>query len=246
MRCSCAFFCSLLLLLPGAAVASDSDATQVVQPQAADVLASLHDYMSGVDTLQVKAVTTEEAVYGDSHKLQFGGTLTLGIRRPAQLFAVIHSDTENRRLNLNQETFTIFDEDVNVYAQADVPGTLDQVFSTLYSEFGLQLPGSELFGGNAYKLLVEDASEVVYVGKGQVNGVDCHHVAGSLASMDWQLWVRADGDPIVCKYLVTDRSLPLAPQYGMTFTEWLPGASISGEQFEFKAPADAEAIEFIQ
>ena len=246
MRRIWVFAISLVLLALGNSAWSDSAGNTVIQPEAGQVLSALHEYMSGVKSLSATANTTEEVVYGNSHKIQFDGALTIAIRLPSQLSAQVHSDEENRQIYLDEQTFTLFDEDLNVFAQTSVKGSLNDVLSQLYAEYGLTLPGSELFSGNAYDLLVGGATKIVYVGVGKVNGVFCDHIAGSLATMDWQLWVQTDGDPKVCKYLVTDRSVPLAPQYGMTFTKWQVDAGFSEDQFEFKAPADAEAIEFIK
>jgi len=214
--------------------------------EADDVLKAVQTYMSGLDSLLVQADVAEDSVYGDTHKLQFGGTLKLGIQRPAQFFAVYHSDFENRRMYVNGGSFTVFDEDVNVYAEASAQGSLNEVFDRLHADFGINSPGGELFGGNAYELLVKKASKVIYVGVSQVNGTACHHIAGVLENMDWQLWVQKDGDPQLCKYLVTDRDVPMAPQFSITFRKWVANADISAESFEFQAPADAEAIEFVR
>jgi hypothetical protein len=217
-----------------------------VDSQADEVLKAVTAYNSRLSSLVISAEITEESVYGDTHKLQFGGTLDIGIRRPASFFAVVQSDLENRRMYLSDGTFTVFDEDVNVYAQAPVPGNLHEVFSQLYTNYGISSPGGELFSGSAYELLVGNASSVIYVGVGNVNGRDCHHIAGILDDMDWQLWVRKGGDPELCKYVVTDRDVPMAPQFSITITKWAANAAISDRQFRFQAPADAEAIEFVK
>jgi len=217
-----------------------------VQPEADRVLKAAHAYLSGLDSVAIKAVTSEETVYNDTHKLQFGGTLEMGIRRPSQLFAVVHEDYSNRRMYLNGGTFTVFDEDVNVYAQTPAPGPLNEVFARLYADHGIDSPGGELFSGQAYELLVEHATRIVYVGMGNVNGTNCHHVAGILPDMDWQLWIRAEGDPELCKYVVTDRDVPLAPQFSITFTEFEANAELSDSQFDFQPPVDAESIDFVK
>jgi hypothetical protein len=217
-----------------------------VEPEADAVLKAMHTYMSGLDSLLISADISEDTVYGDEHKLQFGGTLTLGVQRPAKFFAVHHADFENRRMYLNEGTFTVFDEDVNVYAQTSAPGPLDEVFSRLHADYGISSPGGELFSGKAYELLVENASKVIYVGVSDVSGEACHHIAGVLENMDWQLWVRKDGEPRPCRYVVTDRDVPMAPQFSVTFKEWKANADISDQEFDFQAPADAEAIEFVR
>jgi hypothetical protein len=142
-------------------------------------------------------------------------------------------------------TFTVFDEDVNVYVQVPASGSLREVFARLHVKHGISAPGGESFSGNAYELLVQNASKVIYVGVSNINCTACHHIAGILQDMDWQLWVRKEGDPALCKYLVTDRDIPMAPQFSITFTKWQANTAISDQQFKFQAPADAEAIEFV-
>lgn len=241
----CRLFRSVLIVvwlgLPWAAFAQPE-----MDPNADRVFKAVHAYMSGLDSLLVNAETSEETVYGDTHKLQFGGTLKFGMQRPARFFATYHADYENRRMYLNDGTFTVFDEDVNVFAQVPASGSLDDAFARMQADYGISSPGGELFGGNAYELLVENASKVVYVGVSNVNGTACHHIAGILETMDWQLWVREEGDPELCKYVVTDRDVPMAPQYSITFEDWQANADISDRQFDFQAPADAEAIDFVR
>jgi len=217
-----------------------------VQPEAGEILKKLEVYMSSLNALEIEASVTEESVYGDSLKLQFGGVKKMRVRQPSKLTITTHSENQNSRVYLNDGKFTIFDEDVNVYAQVTVPKTLKEALISLSVDYNTVTPGSELFSGQAYKLLVEKASKVMYLGKGNVNGTSCHHLAGVMPDMDWQLWVRAEGDPQLCKYIVTDRSIPLAPQYSMTFTHWKKNTNIPDKIFEFQAPADAETIEIIK
>ena len=236
-------FASLIIWL---AQSSTAFGQPDVDPEADAVLKPIYAYMSALDSLLISAEILEESVYGDTHKLQFGGTLNLGMRRPASLFSEYHTDFENRSMYLNGGTFTIFDEDVNVYAQAPAQGSLHEVFSHLHAKYGIDSPGGELFSGNAYELLVENARKVIYVGESNVNGHACHHIAGVLENMDWQLWVRKKGDPEFCKYLVTDRDVPMAPQFSITFRTWEANADFSDKDFDFQAPDDAEAIEFVR
>jgi hypothetical protein len=234
---------SLVLYLGLSPVVS---AQSQIDPQAQEILDSISVHMSNLDSLLIMADISEESVYGEAHKLQFGGTLELGIQRPSRFFSKYHADFENKRMYLNDGKFTIFDEDVNVYAQAPAPGSLHEIFTLLHAKFGINSPGGDLFSGNAYELLVGNASKVTYVGTSNVSGNACHHIAGILESMDWQLWVRTEGEPQLCKYVVTDRAVPLAPQFTIQFREWTANAEIPDHEFEFNAPDDAESIVFVQ
>ncbi len=217
-----------------------------LQPEAIEVLEAAYDYARRLQSLRIRADFSDESVFGDAHKLQFGGTMELGISPPSRLYALVKGDYRNRRMYLKDGTFTVFDEDVNVYATAKIPGPLNEALQTLQSEYGLSAPGGELFGGHAYELLVERARKVILVGMANIGGVDCHHIAGTLDDLDWQLWIRAEGDPQFCKYVLTDRSIPLAPQFSITFTGWEADVKLPDSQFDLKAPADAERIEFVR
>lgn len=219
---------------------------QDVQPEADKILKNAQAFMSAQKSVEIVAAVTEEEVYDDTHKLQFGGTLKILIKRPAQMSVTNHSDYRNTQAYLNKGVFTLYDEDVNVYAQAPAPGTFADALASIYAKTGTVPGGAELFSGHAYELLVSNASKVIYVGKSNVEGNSCHHIAGILPDMDWQLWVRTEGDPVLCKYIVTDRDTPMAPQYTMTFTQWKSNADLSDKQFEFQPPADAEAIDIIK
>ena len=217
-----------------------------VQPDADKILKRVEAFMSSHKSVEIEAAVTEDEVFDDAHKLQFGGTITIFIKRPAQLSVINRTDYQNTHAYLNKGEFTLYDNDVNVYAQAPAPGTFSEALASIYESIGTVPGGAELFSGNAYELLVGKARKVIYVGKSNINGNSCHHIAGILPDMDWQLWVRAEGDPVLCKYIVTDRDTPLAPQYTMTFTKWKSNVSLSNKQFEFQPPADAEAIDIIK
>ena len=217
-----------------------------VQPEAKEVLKKLEAYMSSLVSVEIEANITEESVYNDTLKLQFGGTKKIFVRQPSKLSVTTHAEYQNSRVYLNDGKFTIFDEDMNVYAQATVPKPLKEALVSLSRDYNTTPPGSELFSGEAYEVLVDKASKVMYLGKGNVNGTSCNHLAGILPDMDWQLWIRAEGEPQLCKYIVTDRSIPLAPQYSMTFTKWKKNTNIPDKVFDFHPPADAEAIEIIK
>ena len=233
---------ALLLVVSSSAGFAQSD----LQPEAIEVLQAAYDYAHGLRSLRIQADFSDESVFGDAHKLQFGGTLELGILPPSRLYALVRGDYQNRRMYLEDGAFTVFDEDVNVYAQTKLPGPLNEALQTLQADYGLSAPGGELFGGNAYELLVERASKVILVGMANIGGVECHHIAGTLSDLDWQLWIRAEGEPQFCKYVLTDRSIPLAPQFSITFTGWETNAQLPDSQFAFEAPADAEHIEFVK
>ena len=244
--------CTLAFLLGSiAAIESWADGlaygkTGAVPPEAAAAIQSLQKHLSGIDGLRFHAQLTEETVFSDSHKIQFEGSLDVTIKKPSSFAADLRSDYHNRSYRLHDEIFTVFDEDVNVFAQASAGGTYSEALGRIALVYGADIPMSDLLSGQAYELLVEQASRVVYIGVGNVDDHRCHHIAGSVQDVDWQIWIRSEGDPWLCKYIITDRNQPMAPQFVLRFHDWEVVNEIAKKDFQFVAPEGAEQIEFIR
>lgn len=236
-------------LMASAAVLIDSPAHSAVDKvpaEAAEVVQNLQEHLNGIGGVRFTAQITEETVFDGSYKIQFEGTLKVSVEKPASFTVDVRSDYSNRSFWLSDEVFTIFDKDVNVYAQAPATGTYSEAVATIVAQYDADVPMTDLLSGRAYELLVGSATEVVYIGIGNVGDHRCHHIAGRLPEVDWQVWIRAEGDPWLCKYIITDRDQPMAPQYSLRFYDWEIGADFRTTEFQFVAPDGAEKVEFVE
>jgi hypothetical protein len=96
-----------------------------------------------------------------------------------------------------------------------------------------------------YSLLSETVVSSAHMGMAYVNGVECHYLAFRAPHVDWQLWVKAEGDPLPMKYVITTKWMTAAPQYSVRFREWNTDPKIEAGQFDFKVPQGAKRLETI-
>ena len=155
-----------------------------VPPEAAKALRSVQEHLRGIDGLRFHAQLTEETVFGADHKIQFEGTMEVAVKRPGSVAADLRSDYYNRSYRIHEGIFTVFDQDVNVYAQAAAAGTYSEALEIIALGYGADMPISDLLRGRAYELLVSQASRAVYIGIGNVDDHMCHHIAGSVGEID--------------------------------------------------------------
>jgi len=220
--------------------------TADVPPEVAKVIGGLREHLAGIDDLRFNARLTEETVFADTHKIQFEGTMEVAMKRPASLAVDMQSDYHNRSYRLHEGIFTVFDQDVNVYVQVGAAGPFSEALKVIALDYGADMPMSDLLSEQAYELLVSEASRVVYIGIGAVDDRMCHHIAGSVRDIDWQIWIRSEGDPWLCKYIITDREKPMAPQFVVRFNDWEVRSGTPEGNFRFVAPEGAEQIEFLR
>jgi hypothetical protein len=133
----------------------------------------------------------------------------------------------------------------NVYAQIDVPGTIDDAIRAYEMEAGIPAPGADLLFADPYASLSSGVESSAYLGTAYVNGVECHHLAFREDKVDWQLWVRSGDSPLPIKFVITSKWQTAAPQYEIRFWDWGINPQINDKRFTFSAPEGAKRVETI-
>ena len=68
------------------------------------------------------------------------------------------------------------------------------------------------------------------------------HVAYQHPSVDWDLWLNEQGDPLPKKYRVTDKTLTPPRTVEVVFNKWQLGAAVADAAFTPVVPAGYERI----
>lgn len=143
------------------------------------------------------------------------------------------------------KSLTLYNPPTQHYATVPAPATIDATLDLASVELDLIAPGADLFDTRAYERLLLDVQSGVYLGTAVVAGQRCHHLAFRGNEVDWQLWVREGSQPAPCRYVITSKNVPGAPQFGIQILEWDTSPDVSDARFQFVAPAGAKAIEFL-
>src|SRR6185312_15012681 len=125
------------------------------------------------------------------------------------------------------------------YAQADAPGTIDQLVDVLQERTGGAVPGTDLLLSDAYDALTSDVIEGHHVGQCVVDGIECEHLAFRGHDTDWQIWIQTGAQPIPRKYVITSKTLAGAPQYTLRIKDWKTDAIADATAFTFEPPEGA-------
>ena len=216
-----------------------------VDPMADKVLKQMSDYLKGLDHFMVRAETAYETVLDNGQKLTYLNQVAVYLQRPNRLYVHRTGMVRDQEIFYNGKTLTIFGRKKKLYAVAQVPSTLDEMFDYAISELHLPAPGCDLFYTDVYEGLMADVESGTYVGKNKVNGVMCHHLAYRNSEVDWQLWVEEGPRPIPRKYIITSKWVTGAPEYSMTVLELDSKTPIPDAIFTFKPPKDAKKIAFL-
>jgi hypothetical protein len=172
-------------------------------------------------------------------KIQFASSGQFKMTRPDKLRVRRTGGYADVELVYDGKTVSLYGNNAKAYAQADMPGTIDQLIDGIGAKVGGALPGTDLLLSNAYDVLTSDVIEGHHIGQGVVDGVECEHLAFRGHDADWQIWIQTGAQPIPRKYVITSKTLAGAPQYTLRIKDWKTDAITGAEAFAFKPPEGA-------
>ncbi len=225
-----------------AAPAFSADA---IDPEADQILKSMSSYMAEVKAFSMNADIDFEVVTKNGQKLQFSSFATTVLQRPAKFHIQRKGMIADAEFIFDGKMLTLYGKRLNVYAQIEVPGTIDDAIYAYELETGIPAPGADLLFANPYAILSSGAESSTYLGTAYVNGTECHHLAFREDKVDWQLWVKTGNEPLPIKYVITTIWHTAAPQYEIRLRDWVINPQISDEEFSFSVPDGATRLDTI-
>jgi hypothetical protein len=225
--------------LPAAHAAEPS-----VEPRAAELVKAALTHLSRAGNIALRAEMTAETALPSGEKLQYPATLEVSLRRPDRLRYTI--DGERRRIGgwYDGKTFTLRDGEKNVCAATPAPRSLSALFDGLKEKYGFRPPLAILLREDSADAALKGVTSGFHAGRGKVDGVLCEHLAFRQEKIDWQIWIAAEGDPVIKRIVMIRKQLPGAPQLSFTFLSWDFKTALEDARFVFEPPQGAVWCEF--
>ncbi len=104
----------------------------------------MSEYLDRLSAFSFNADIDNEIVNLDGQKLQLSSYATVLIERPAKLYATRKGVFADVAFIFDGKTLTLHGRSHNVFAQFEVPGTVDDVIRAFEFETGLDAPGADL------------------------------------------------------------------------------------------------------
>lgn len=237
-------FCAWpLLISPAWSAAKPKESTAPkIEPQAAEVLKQMTDYLKGLQQFSVQAEITEDVLLDSGLTVQDGRSATASVRRPNRLRIDSEGDIDNRQVYYDGKTITLMNPRTNVYSTIDAPPEIDAALDYGIKAYNIRAPLADFIYANANEYLTQDARSGFYLGLSKVQGVPCHHLAFRQKDLDWQIWIENSPTPVPRKFLITDRKAK-GLQFTAVFSQWNTSPQLEDGLFVFAAPANAKKVD---
>lgn len=225
----------ILLVMSSGVRADEADAKRILK--------AMSDYMATQKSISFKFDATLEVVTKDEQKLALASSGTLTLNRPDKIQVTRAGGFADIEMSFDGKTLTILGKNLNVYAQLEVPGTIDNLVDKLRNTYNRPLPAADLLLSNSYDELMGNVIDIKDLGSGVVGGVECDYLAFRTDDVDWQIWIAQGKYPIPYRYVITSKKLSSAPQYTIQTRDWKTGSEVAVTDFSFKNPTKADKVD---
>ena len=217
---------------------------QADEADAKQLLKAMSDYLASQKAISFEYDTNLEIVTKQEQKLALASSGTLTLNRPDKLRATRTGGFADVQMVFDGKTLSLLGVDRNLYAQAEVPGTIDQLVDALRDKFNRPLPAADLLKSSPYDELMPLVVDAKDLGSGVIRGVECDHLAfRTKEDVDVQIWIAQGDRPYPCRYVVTSTKVTGWPQYTIEVSAWKTGAEVASDDFSFKVPDGAEKLQ---
>ena len=216
---------------------------QADEADAKRLLKSMSDYMTAQKALSFEYDATLEVVSKDDQKLALASSGNVTLNRPDKIHATRSGGFADVEMSFDGKTLTLLGKSAKLYAQLNVPGTVDHLVDELKDKYNRPLPAADLLLSNSYDALMLDVVDIKDLGSGVIGGVECDYLAFRAKEVDWQIWIAQGAKPYPCRYAITSHLIKGGPQYTIQTRNWKFGGEVAATDFSFKNPTNAEKVE---
>ena len=209
---------------------------------ARDLLRGMSGFLAAQDRLAYDYDATFEVVTNADQKLGLASSGTVTLDRPDRIRATSTGGFLSAEVLFDGTTLTLFGRNANLYTQASEPGSIDRLVDRLREGFGRPLPAADLLLSNPYEALTEEVYDAKDLGSGVIDGTECDWLAFRTADVDWQIWIAQGERPYPCRYVITSKHVPGAPQYTIQLRNWRFGDQVAAESFAFDNQTGATMV----
>ena len=231
------------------AQAPSAKASPAGDPRAQRVLRETADLYKKAKSIAVE-LTRSQKMGPVTMKL----TTTVAFQRPNRL--AVHSKGTTPGIDLVSDGKTLFTSiaAVKKYTEAEAPATIDALIGDPIAAAALQfMMIGELCAADPYVKLMEGVKTSTYSGLETSDGAKAHHLKFTRDQFDWEMWVAADGDPVVRRVVVDLTKMlansPFAAQFKdqkmemiQDYKDWQLDRGVDQKSFAFEPPAGAQKV----
>lgn len=242
----CSLLVTLLLAIAPTQTAVAADASGASVTNAARLLTEMAEFLAAAPALGVTVQASHDAVKEDGRQIEFSAERQVTLVRPNRLRIESHdSDGTVDIVTFDGRTLTSLRPAAGFYAQTEFVGDVDSAIVHFVRDLHMRLPLATLLLTTLPDELNRRITSLAYVEKTAIDGQPAHHIAGSTDSVDFQVWIRGEHEPVPVRVVITYRGAAGQPGFSANLVAWNFAAPSDSTAFSVRPAPQARRIAFL-
>lgn len=213
--------------------------------EAKAILLRMANYLAQAQKYTVTMSDNYDTLQASGQKIEFGEKRRITVSRPNGLRVDLQeSNGEKQVFIYDGKDMTVFNPAQNVFAQTAKPGGIDEAIVYLLKDLHMRLPLAALLISRFPAEIESRTQSLEYVEKTAIHGVPSHHLAGSTATVDYQVWIAEGAQPLPQRIVMTYKNAEGQPQFRAQFSDWNLAPTVNDAEFAFTPPEGSRKIAF--
>ena len=140
-----------------------STAARADEAAAKSLLKAMSEYLAAQKAESFSYDSTLEIVTKDKQKLALASSGTVTLDRPDKARMTRHGGFADIEAVFDGKVLTLLGKNTNLYAQVDVPGTIDHLVDELRDKYHRPVPGADLLLSSVYDQLMPQCPSSEYL-----------------------------------------------------------------------------------
>ena len=201
------------------------------------------DEVAGLQSFVINGDAYSDARLDAGLIIEHTAQATLRVRKPDAVRITNKTSEDVKELFFASSLLTVYTRSKNFYGQIEVPGGAKAALDYAVNEMGIDLPMLDFVSGNVAERMLTNATDVMYLGKSLIRGIDYEHVVIRTPEIDIQLWIAAEGRPLPGKMSLSAKWDGGSPRT-VVFMDWNTAPDFPNRALQFEPPEGAIKISF--
>jgi hypothetical protein len=223
---------------PAAQALPPAESQPVIEPRADEQLRKMAEFLRSKQAFRFRAFHDFDVIEEEGQRLRMHREVHLQVARPDRIHGSARGYGGRSEYWYDGKQVALLDAEDKTYSRVKAPPTIDDMLEEMSERYGLAVPTGDLLGAKVYETLVESVLNGRYIGRVELEGRACHHLAFQQLSVDWQIWIADGPEPVPLQLVLDYHDQPGAPQFQARFRDWDFNHKPDAKAFEFSPPPD--------
>lgn len=242
-----ASWAGMLMLCAAGCSRDPRPGTQAAAAEGERLMRRMSDTLARASTLRFTTQESLEEPGDPSRRRVFRFSRSVTVRRPDGMFFELHGvgDTSiDVAAHYDGKTVSLRDGRHGVWAQTEVPATLDEMLDDVSRRFSLPVPIADVVYSVPQDAFVGPSTSGGFVGRETIDGVECAYLAYSDDLLGVHVFVPVSGEPLPRRVELVYKQVAGEPRARIDYTSWELAPAVDDASFAFQPAPDSRRIPF--